>query len=92
MKSELWFNYVVANKNLWANGFTLKRLEKVKPLVLSDKDIMFDLLKRHGADNLSPEEMKAKDTHTYNHCIGNFTCNIMYKMMNEGIIKTTTNK
>lgn len=87
MKNK-WFNYIVENKSLWCNGFTLKRLEKVKNFVLNDVHIIFDLLERHNGNQYSPEEMKEIDIINYNHCIGNFTCNILYKMMEEKIIKT----
>ncbi len=85
---EKWFEYVVENKRLWGNaGITLKRLEKVKDAVLSDKDIMFDLLERHSGNEKTPEEMKTTDYECYNHCIGNFVCSIIYKMMDEGLIR-----
>ncbi len=84
---DIWFEYVIKNKDLWPQGFTLKRLEKVKDQVLNDKNIMFDLLKRHGADEKTPEAMKASDSKHYDHCIGNFCCNILYKMRELGIVK-----
>lgn len=73
-----WFDYVVADKNLWVFGWTVNKLEEVKSAVLSDKDILYDLI-RHG--NIEPEQMKETDKVMYEHCIGNFVCNIHYKMM-----------
>lgn len=84
---EKWYNYLIANKNFWPHGFTLKRLEKVKKSVFANPDIMWDLLHRHGASSSSPEEMKKSDLELFNHCIGNFACNILYQMMDDGIIK-----
>ena len=84
---ELWFSYIMGDKKLWANGFTAKRLEKVKAHVLSDTDILFDLLIRHGGNKTLPAEMKANNPGCYDHCIGNFVCSILSKMMETGVIK-----
>jgi hypothetical protein len=84
---DKWYNYIITNKNLWGNGWTLKRLDKVKNAVLIDEDIMFDLLQRHNGENIEPEQMKETDKSTYDHCIGNFVCNIHYKMMDLKLIK-----
>lgn len=84
---EKWFEYVVNNKNHWCYGFTLKRLERIKVDVLNDKNILFDLLERHSAKESSPEDMKTNDAFQYNHCIGNFSCNIFNKMIEKGVIK-----
>ena len=84
---EVWWNYVVENKKTWVNGFTLQRLWKVRSWVLNDPDIMFDLLYRHNGEKESPEDMKIKEPVSYNHCIGNFVCNIRYRMREVGILK-----
>lgn len=84
---EIWFQYIVDNKQHWCDGVTLKRLQRVKDAVLNDNDIMWDLLHRHGADKESPDEMKQVRRETFNHCIGNFSTAIMFKMMDVGIIK-----
>jgi len=84
---ETWFQYVVDNRGYWGNGWTLKRLEKVKEAVFNNKDIMNDLMLRHRGDEMNPEQMKAHSEEQFNHCIGNFTCNIHYQMMDEKIIK-----
>lgn len=84
---EIWYEYVIANKSLWPYGMTLIRLNKVKSAVFADEDIMWDLLVRHGADKKTPEEMMASEKDTYEHCIGNFVCNIIYKMKLEKILK-----
>ena len=85
-KKEIWFQFVCDNKKYWANGFTLKRLEKVKQYVFDDESIMWDLLVRHGKD-LTPQQMKESDVDNFNHCIGNFYCNIFNKMIQTGIYK-----
>jgi hypothetical protein len=83
---EQWFQYVIDNKDLWCNGFTLNRLMKVKSAVLTSDSIIADLY-RHGAHQISPAIMKGEKKQTFDHCIGNFTCNILYKMMELKIIK-----
>ena len=84
---EKWFEYVKANKNYWTNGMTAKKLDKVKDVVFANKDIMFDLLNRHGGSYQTPKEMKENNRELYDHCIGNFVCNIHYCLMDEKIIK-----
>ncbi len=84
---EKWYVFVIANKNYWTHGMTLKRLDKVKAAVFADEDIMWDLLQRHGGKDKTPEEMKANDKECFEHCIGNFVCNIAYKMAESGIVK-----
>ena len=84
---EKWFDYVKANKVYWTNGMTAKRLDKVRDAVFSDKHIMWDLLNRHGADKKEPEQMKSEDKAMFDHCIGNFVCDIHYKMMDLKIVK-----
>lgn len=84
---DVWFDYIVAHKQYWANGFTVNRLNKVRGHVFADADIMWDLLDRHGARHLNPEEMQQKDMFMFSHCIGNFLANIHNKMINKGILK-----
>ena len=84
---DLWFDYIVANKHHWCDGFTLTRLAKVREAVLTDKNIMWDLLDRHSGDKYSPEQMQAEDKANFNHCIGNFSCSIAQKMREVGITK-----
>lgn len=84
---ELWFNYLRDNKRYWSHGFTPNRLLKVRPHVLDDADIMWDVLIRHSGKDFSPEEMKAKDIANFQHCIGNFSCSILYKMIELKIYK-----
>jgi hypothetical protein len=84
---DKWFEYVKMNKVYWTHGMTLKRLDKVKDFVFEDKEIMNDLLVRHGANEKSPEEMKIENRDLFDHCIGNFVCNIHYKMIDKGIVK-----
>lgn len=84
---EIWFQYLLNNKNFWCVGFTKKRLEKVKEHVFSDKFIISDLLERHNGGNLTPNEMKSHDIKLFDHCISNFTCQISAKMRDLKIVK-----
>jgi hypothetical protein len=84
---EIWYQFIVDNKWIWRNGFTLRRLAKVKDAVFADKDIMNDLLLRHGASERTPDQMKKDYPETFNHCWQNLASNIHYKMMDEGILK-----
>ncbi len=84
---EIWFQYIVDNKKYWANGFTLRRLEKVKDAVLSDTNIMWDLLERHNAKVTTPQQMRETFQDMYNHCVDNFSCNVANKMREIGILK-----
>ena len=87
LMANKWFQFIIDNKRLWTNGMTKNRLDKVKEFVFADKDIMWDLLTRHGANELEPVQMEKENPHTYEHCLGNFVCNIHYKMMEKNIIK-----
>jgi hypothetical protein len=83
---EIWYQHVIDNKDLWCHGFTLKRLQKIKDVVLSDEHILFDLLLRHSANVMSPQQMKEKDSYAYKHCVDNFACNIAIKMREQKLI------
>ncbi len=84
--ANAWFDYVVSHRKMWCHGFTLKRLERVKAHVFADKDIMWDLMERHRGKDLLPDQLKEEDTMHFNHGIGNFTCAILYKMIDLRII------
>lgn len=84
---EKWFEFVKANKVYWTHGMTLKRLERVKDAVFKDEDIMWDLMVRHHGNDFEPEILMLNDKHFFDHAIGNFVCNIHYKMMDLKIIK-----
>lgn len=84
---EVWFDYLKSNKQYWSRGMTAKRLDKVKDAVFADKDIMWDLLTRHGGANKTPYDMMNQDKEWFNHCMSNFICNIHYKMMDLKMIK-----
>lgn len=85
--AEVWWSFLIKNKSFWCNGFTLKRLEKVKPEILKDKDIMLDLLFRHDGRKFTPEQLKEKDPSFFYHCVMNLSTATKYKMMDLGIIK-----
>lgn len=84
---EIWYNHIVNNKQYWCNGFTLKRLEKVKEFVFKDEPTMYDLLIRHNAKEMTPEQMIEFNKDIYWHCIGNLSCNISSIMFDLKMIK-----
>lgn len=84
---DIWYDFVMNNKYLWSQKFTIRRLEKVRSKVFLNESIMWDLLLRHGANKETPEEMKQNDKECYDHCMGNFVCNILWQMYDEKIIK-----
>ncbi len=84
---NIWYNYIIENKELWPPKFTLKRLERIKDKVLSDDYIMSDLLLRHGAETKTPQQMQRDDKSCFDHCIGNLVLNILWKMKEEKLIK-----
>lgn len=85
-KDQYW-NEFIKNKNYWPSGFSIKRLEKVKPIVWKDKFFWSDILQRHGGNNVSLEEMKNNNYELYQHCIGNMAGLIREIMYLEGILK-----
>lgn len=84
---EIWFDFLVEHRSAWCHGFTYKRLQKVKEHVLSDKYIMEDLLIRHGGKTDLPKGMVRFAPEIFKHAIGNFSCNILYKMRELKIVK-----
>jgi len=65
-KMEYW-NHFIAQKKYHGFGVTQKRLIKVLPFVLADKDFWGDVLLRHSGDQMTPEEMKAESLFNYDH-------------------------
>lgn len=84
---EVWYNYLINHSEYWGHGVTLKRLEKVKQHVFSDKPTMDDLLIRHKASEMTPEQMKEYSSDLFDHCMGNFAANVYYIMMDLKMIK-----
>jgi len=79
MKMQYW-NHFAAEKKYHFHGMTAKRLEKVLPFVLNDKEFWEDVLLRHGGDAMTPREMKANSEFNYDHCMGNMA-GMTYKIM-----------
>ena len=77
---EIWYQFVIDNPKYWANGFTVNRLKKIKHKIFNNKDIMFDLMDRHGGSYMDPKVMQQDNKYNFDHCIGNFVGNISYIM------------
>ncbi len=86
-KIEYW-NYFIANKHLWGHGMTQKRLEKVKSVMWDNGFFWSDIIECHEGDTRTPEELKAEDESTYDHCFGNMCGMLMHAMLEKNIIKT----
>lgn len=86
-KKEEYWNHFLKLKKYWPVGFTLKRLEKIKPVIWKDTEFWDDILWRHGGHEISPEAMKNGAMYNYQHCFGNFAGMILNDMVREGIIK-----
>lgn len=84
MMVKQWWDYLLSNKMYWHNGFTERRLSRVKEFILSDADVRWDL-KRHGEER--PYDMKINDPFMYEHCISNFTAHIRMIMIEQKILK-----
>ncbi|MFA5395456.1 MAG: hypothetical protein WC346_05480 [Methanogenium sp.] len=85
-KQEYW-NHFLTLKNYWPHGFTLKRLEKVKPFVWLDDDFWADIIHYHNGENRSPDQMLIEDRYIYQHCFGNFAGWLLQIMAEKGILK-----
>ena len=78
-KTEYW-NYFLKLKSFHANGFTSKRLEKIKPFMWQWSFFWEDIILRHGAIDKSPEQLKVYDKIIYEHCMGNMA-GMIYEQM-----------
>ena len=85
-KNEYW-NYFLTQKGFWGYGVSLKKLEKVKPILWNDENFWSDILFRHNGSMETPEQMKERDKFVYNHCIGNMASMINQAMRTHKILK-----
>ncbi len=53
-------------------GVTGPRLRKIRDEVMADDKFWFDIVLRHDAVDLTPEQMRLADSARYDHCLGNF--------------------
>ncbi len=53
-KVEYW-NYFMANKQLWGHGMTQKRLEKVKSVMWDNRFFWSDAIEYHGGGTKTPK-------------------------------------
>ena len=84
---DVWYDFILVNKKYWCNGFTTKRLEKVRRNVLEDNYILQDLFVRHGAAGMFPNEHKIENKEMFEHGISNFCAAILDKMIDGKIYK-----
>ncbi len=86
-QKTLYWNHFIENKHFWGNGFTLKRLEKIKQIVWDDSLFWDDILIRHGAQYYKPESLQKHQENMYDHCMGNMTGMLMQLFVEHEIIK-----
>lgn len=85
-KNEYWFHYM-ENDQYWGYRFTERRLAKVKDGLWDSKEFWDDILERHDGKNMTPKQMKEKNFHIYEHCMGNMTAMIMKYIVENKLIK-----
>ncbi len=86
-KQEYWNHFMTLKKEYWPPEFTPSRLKKVKAIIWEDFDFWADVIHRHGGNDKSPEQMKANELFTYEHCMGNMMGMLFHTMIDKGIIK-----
>jgi hypothetical protein len=84
---NIWYQYLVDHKEWWCSGFTKKRLEKVKDAVLSNEEIMWDLMHRHEGKNMTPEQMEKNNLFMFNHGFGNLASSVFKVMHDKKMVK-----
>ncbi len=84
-RHEYWNHFIerwAVGKQGGGHGVTGPKLAKVKPYILKDSAFWVDVVSRHDGLSRTPEEMKANDRPTYDHCLGNFW-GMVYQTMGE---------
>lgn len=84
---EIYWKYFLRNPKYWGNGFTKKRLEKIKPVVFADVQFWWDILDRHMGKDYAPSLLKKLNESIYDHCMGNFMGMLMQLFVEHKIIK-----
>jgi hypothetical protein len=89
LKEAYWNCFTTSTKYPKPFGVTAKRLEKIKPTIMTDQSFWQDVLFRHGCDKYpDPHKyLEEKDAFTVEHCQGNFWGMIAQTMLEKGILK-----
>lgn len=72
---EYWNHFIaqwIVDGSGGGHGITGARLRKAKDRIMSDDQFWADIVIRHGGLDMTPEEMKKRDSLVYDHCLGNF--------------------
>lgn len=87
-KHEYWNHFVakIFTDGPKQPGVTGPRLRKIKSIIWADEDFWFDILYRHGGENMTPEQM-LDDGARYAHCSGNFWGMICQTLVEKGSLK-----
>jgi hypothetical protein len=86
-KKEEYWGHFLKLKNYWQYRVTLRRLEKIKPIIWNDSDFWWDILLRHSGCDKTPEEMLEENKEIYEHCFGNFAGMVYESLITNRIIK-----
>lgn len=87
-----WWNHFIEQKKFWPHGFTIKRLEKIKPQIWEDSLFWADILMRHGGGSSLPRELERQAPEAYLHLMGNMAGMILQTLVENGIIRPQKNE
>jgi hypothetical protein len=87
-KNEYWNHFVTKMfvEGPRRPGATGARLRKAKALLWDDDDFWFDIVYRHGGEDMTPEAMESWDTNVYEHCFGNFWGMVTQTLVENGLL------
>ena len=86
-KTEVWAHMLALPKSFRGNGMTDRRIKQLKSIVWNDHTFWIDIIRRHGLERQTLENLKESDASVYNHCVGNFWSMLYRDAIQFGIIK-----
>lgn len=82
-----WWNHFIEQKKFWPHGFTIRRLEKIKPQIWEDSLFWADILTRYGGGSSLPRELEQQAPGAYLHLMGNMAGMILQTLVEERVIR-----
>ena len=86
-RMDQYYDHLIASWKYWCHGFTLARLKRVRQRVVTDTDVLTDILFRHSGRDRDPEQMQVESPETYDHCMGNLAGMTLQTMKTEKVLK-----
>lgn len=86
-KIEIWLHMLDLPKSYRGHGLTDRRCKRLRKIIWDDHGFGSDVIRRHGLDRMTIDELKATDAATYNHCVGNFWGMLYQDAIRYGVIK-----